>query len=382
MIKTENKINKGEKLSMKRKNNGKGIIMLGSLILALGASLTSCDVHQFPELTNEPPEPVIPDNPNKPEETKKSTISLNLQYFTDFTYRNHVYDSKTGSVKLSSQADGDTYDNLNNILPGTPMKVTVQVHKNNSSRELVISETFINELEDNYNCDLELEVPSGHDYIITAWGHLLDNTGVAFYDDSDFNSIKLIKETYCGNDDTRDAFRGRLNLNIKDESSVSGTIPMRRPMGKMEFIATGLKEYFGDIDNKGTRASVEEGYIVEISYPAYYPSAYTAMDDRLENSSTGYSFKNSFPEFNGQDEMSLGFDYIMINDTEEGAVQTQLAIYTATGEKVASTGTLTIPIQRDYHTVIRGNFLEGNNGGGIGIDPDFDGDFNIPMNNN
>ena len=357
------------------------LIMAGMSVIG-----TSCDpVHQFPEMQDEPDVPVdpTPDDPTPPEEDKTTTIGLRLQYHTDFTYRDYVYDSKSGSVKRVSDEDGDTYDNLENLKPGTPMKVTVKVHLDNSARTLVSTQTFLTELEENYDCDVEMEVPSGNDYLITVWGHLLDESGNAFYNDTDFNSIELMRESYVGNTDMRDAYRGRLKISTGEEKEIHDVIDMFRPMCKLEFVTTGLQEFLANEEQRlsfSTRGVSPGDYTVVISYPAYYPSHYMAMDDRLEYASTGYSYSTPLT-MNSEDdeEASIGFDYVLINNTSDAAVQAQVTVYHSDGTQVASTGMLTIPMQRDRHVVLRGNLFTTNNSGGVGIDPDFEGDINIPL---
>ena len=353
--------------------------ILSRIIIILGlftgvSALTSCDVHQWPEPNNEPPlESEIPQQPQEP----NVNVKLSLKYFTDFTYRYYNYDSKAGT--LSESEDGDTYDNIYNLEVGVPMKVTVKVHQDNSNRTLVLSESFIKELDENFDTDVELELPSGDNYLITVWGHLLDQNGEALYDDSDFNSIGLIKEKYTGNTEMRDAFRGRMKLSVSSEGEYNGVIDMHRPMGKLEFITTGLQDFFNNEEkNQGTRAVSADDYTVKISYPAYYPTHYMAMEDRLEYASQGYSFTTPLTVGNGN-ETSLGFDNVMINDTEDAAVQAQIALIGKDGSQVASTGMITIPMQRDRHAVVKGNFLTVNGNGGVGLDPDFDGDFNVPI---
>lgn len=393
-----------------------------SFLLPLLAMLTSCDVHQWPEPNNEPaPEqpskpdqpnnpdkPNNPDNPNNPEDPdnpdnpddptdpdnpdgppfdpgteEKTTLNLSLQYLTDFSYRDYTYDSKTGAVKAASQGDGDTYDNLERIAPGTPMKVTVKVHLDNPQKTFVSSHTFVTELDNNYDCKAEIVVPTGYDYLITAWGHLLDEKGNAFYNEADFNSIELVRSTYRGNTDLRDAFRGRLKLSVPEEGEIRDIIPMRRPMCKLEFVTTGLQEFFANEEKRqsiGSRAVSPDDYTVVVSYPAYYPSHYMAMEDRLEFASQGYNFTTPITlSADNADETSMGFDYVLINDTSDAAVQVQVTVLHRDGTQLASTGMLTVPMFRDRHVVVRGNFLTTNGSGGVGIDPDFEGDFNIPI---
>lgn len=344
-------------------------LLSGLLLVCL--TLASCEVHEWPVPNNEPqPEP----------EVKYATLSLQLEYFTNMYYWHQAYENSSTTTTVSKDPN-DYYDNLTNIPQGSRLAVTVKVHRNNSSRTLVSADTFMTEWAGDFNSTVDVTVPVGQEYIITVWSQLVDANG-ALYDETDFNSIKLIKERYDGNTNMRDAFRGRINMSVTTAESVTEVVQMRRPMGKLEFVTTGIKDFFANEKARqklsGQTVSADD-YTVVISYPFYYPSAYNAMDDRLEDASTGYSFSAPLTLSGDGDETSLGFDYVLINDSGDEAVQAQVSIVHKDGTQVASTGMITIPIARDHHTVVRGNFLVGNGGGGIGLDPDFDGDFNITM---
>ena len=354
--------------------SGKFLGFLGFMMLLL----TACDVHQWPVPNDEPqPGPEVPT-------LKNVNLNISLEYLTEMKYWEHTYDGKTGKITDTSSDDSDTYDNLDNILPGSLLEVTVKVHKDNSNRTLVSSDSFITKLAENFDSEVDIELPAGGDYIITVWSHLLDDNGEALYDHSDFNSIRLIKEKYSGNNDMRDAFRGRTYISVSGEENLEEKVTMKRPMGKMEFITTGLQEFFAAEEKRlkdTTRAVSPDDYTVLISYPYYYPYSFTAMDDRNEDALPGFGFYAPLTLTRaGDDETSLGFDYVFINDIDNGAVQVQVSLIHTDGTTVSSTGTLTVPVKRSRHTVLKGDFLQSSsNGGGIGIDPDFEGDFNIPM---
>ena len=119
-----------------------------------------------------------------------------------------------------------------------------------------------------------------------------------------------------------------------------------------------------------------EDYRVVISFPGYYPSSYSAMDDYLENSSSGVAFATQMT-VTGVGMASLGFDYVMLNNILSGGVQARVDVYRLDGTRVAGSKTIDIPMRRDYHTLLRGAFLSMEGSGGVGIDPGFNGDHNI-----
>ena len=61
----------------------------------------------------------------------------------------------------------------------------------------------------------------------------------------------------------------------------------------------------------------------------------------------------------------------------DGGVDVSVDVYRFDGVRVAGSSPFTVPMRRDYHTVLRGAFLSMEGRGGVGIDPGFNGDHNI-----
>lgn len=353
-----------------------GLLTIGSILL-----LSSCDVHQFPEMR----EPVTP--PETPVET--STMHLSLVYSPDLYVWNHTYDTKTGKITEQNPSLDifpdypGTSEKYSNIIEGSVMEIHVKV-TDSKSKEVAYETFYKSADEKGYDTEISMELESGKDYIVTAWSHLLESDeSLPFYDASDFNSIKLISDKFSGNTDYRDGYRGKISI-AADELDNVKEVAMSRPMAKYEFVTTDLSEFLEiEAARRGTSTrSISEDYVVVIYYPAYYPDSYSAFDDRLENANGGYSFDSVITtevNITGDNEASLGFDYVLANNDKDVAVQAQLAVFDKTGIQVSSTSLLTIPLRRDHHTVLRGTFLTSTGNGGIGIDPGFDGDHNITI---
>lgn len=343
----------------------------------LAALMSSCDVHQWPEQQQDVPEPDVP----------PVTISLRLEYDTDFYVWEHRYDPVLGKVE-------EMYPSLDifpdypgasskyeNIAPSGRMETCIRVFPASNSSQCVGEYTFSDTLDGvSYDRDIEMEIPDdGGVYDLVVWSHLLrtDDMG-AFYEPSDFNRVHLIPENYRGNTDYRDGFRGRIRIDAATEVNGRYVVRMNRPMGKFELVTTDLSEFLDretEVRHLSARASAED-YRVVISFPMYYPSSYSAMDDRLENASTGVSFETRMT-VTGESEASLGFEYVLLNNIMDNGVQTSVAVYRMDGTRVAGSSVFTIPMRRDYHTLLRGAFLTMEGSGGVGIDPGFNGDHNV-----
>lgn len=344
--------------------------------------LVGCDVHQWPERITEPdPDPEVPPTPGTP----PAKVLLHLQYLTDFYVWEHRYDPVTGaieevdpSLRVFPDYPG-TSSKYNQLAPTGQVRVYVKVFPASSLLQCVAEETFIHDIDGTYDSDLELELPGYGTYDIVVWSDLLESSQAApFYDPSSFSQVHLIPDNYQGNTDYRDGFRGQLRVDVASETVDRQVVYMKRPMGKFELVTIDLAEFLERETanrNLSARASAEE-YRVVISFPMYYPSSYSAMDDRLEDVSTGVAFQTSMT-VTGESEASLGFEYVMLNDLADNGVQTRVDVYRPDGTRVAGSTVFTIPMRRDHHTLLRGAFLAGSSDGGVGIDPGFNDDHNI-----
>ena len=345
-------------------------LLLTALLVAVG-----CDVHQWPE-------------PKEPSPESPDPVTLRLRYGPDFWVWRHLYDPKQDEHPVEMYPDSDfdpahpgTTSVYDNTLSSGLMKVGVKVYRSGNLSNCIAEYEFVREVSEGYDCEVDIELEQG-DYEVVAWSQLLEGAGSApFYEASDFRGIGIIGENYRGSTDHRDAFRGRTSLGFPGGSVSSGEkvfeVQMRRPMGKFEFETIDLSEF---LDNETRRRSLStrakaEDYTVVISYPLYYPNGYNAVSDDIASDS-GYRFETKMT-VTGESEASMGFDYVFINNITDGAVQAQVSVYDLAGEQVAHSQTIMIPIRRDHHTILRGAFLTMNANGGVGIDPDYDGDHNV-----
>ncbi len=72
----------------------------------------------------------------------------------------------------------------------------------------------------------------------------------------------------------------------------------------------------------------------------------------------------------------MGFDYVFVNG-KESAVTVKVGIYDDENRQLSISEAIEVPLKRNYHTVIRGPFLTSKASGGVNIDPDYNGDYNL-----
>ena len=369
----------------------KGLKLIAGLCFMILSALTvtSCDVHQFPEPPQDPvlPDtPTVPDDPTPPEPDDPDLyvdLNLNFYYTTEMYLWEHYYDPKVAAVQEQypeANVDGN-HPGTTEILKGkvgTGLKhITAQFYRSGNSSSYNRLEEYLHPVEEGYDLSVPIKILPGH-YDIVAFSDLRESeVNPRFYDTSNFHSIKIDYNNYKANNNHRDTFRGMSSVELGEDGDEIDII-MRRPMAKYEFVTTDLSEFLDKETERrtlSTRASLDD-YTIKIYYSTYHPSAYSAMDDRLENSIAGVSFTTQ-TTVTGESEASLGFDYVFINDYDDAGVQATIVVYDANGETVAQSNQITVPLRRDHHTLLRGAFLTMNGSGGVGIDPGFDGDHNV-----
>lgn len=349
-------------------------------IIVLALSLTSCDIHQWPATKD-----TIP-------------VNLHLHYETDFWVWEHQYHQETGIVSQTLPDDigvdeehPGTSERYSGMCPSGTMRYIVRAYRTGSWSEYAKEFVFTRDIAEGYDCNLTIGLEPG-DYEIVVWSDLLEESNdTPYYDASDFRSIDLqYRANYHACTNYRDGFRGIVSAisiqeTIKATDSEEADIIMRRPMAKFEFIATDLS-LFADKELVRRSAAGREpaqinfnNYTVRFYYINYVPVSYSAVSDRLVDSTVGLTFDSQLTEL-ATGEASLGFDYVMLNSNGT-SVRVQIGIYDETGEQVAMTPVVDVPLRRDHHTILRGIFMStdnpSGNGGGIGIDPGFSGEFNM-----
>jgi len=335
--------------------------------------LSACDVHEWPDL---------PDNVQ---------FTLKLRYEPDMTYWNHVYDG----TDVNETGEGATYDNRR--LQGS-IRYTVRAFPAGTMQRaasmFVREFTFTKNISEGYDHEVALALPPG-EYDLMVWSDLTETSGdTPFYDVTDFAGIELHGD-HVGNNDYRDAFRGyttiALSADVAERLPQSYEIAMERPLAKYEFIANDVAEFIrheyarrsreaeeadvlADGDKVPVRVNVED-YRVVFYYVGFMPCSFGMHVDKPVDSSTGVMFESTLKKLN-EDEATMGFDYVLVNG-KETAVTVRMGLYDTDGNMLSVTGPVDVPLKRSRHTVVRGRFLTTDAGGGIGIDPGYNGDFNI-----
>ena len=330
-------------------------------------TLSGCCIHQWPEQDEVP-----------------CAMTLHLKFNPDFYVWEHVYDAERGRVteanpdKAVHPEHPGTTDLYDNTQRSGYIRHVVRIYPTGESFYYIKEIEVFNETAGLYDCDIPISIAPGK-YDIVVWSDLYE-AGKSFYDATDFLSVNLTTPHWA-NTDFRDAFRGVTTVDAEVEANLEATVDMHRPMAKFEFISTGLKEFMNREAARtfDSRVSLST-YKVVFTYTNFMPCSYSVIDDRLVDSRTGVQFESAIIQIS-DDEVSLGFDYVMINSTSleraSQGVTVMVTIYDEQGEQTANSVPITVPLRRDDHTVIRSAFLSENAKGGVAIDPAYDGDHNV-----
>lgn len=271
-----------------------------------------------------------------------------------------------------------------------------QLYKSGTTTDPVWENTIYSNDFTRKDFTLDLALYPG-EYDLYVWSDVCDaSTGKSlYYDTRDFATITYL-EPYEGDTDLKDAFRGMHSFKIDNtiylEPTATEKVTLERPLAKYMFVATDLSDFIDKELTRGrmrgldtrqgethplTRELEEElsTYYVKIIYPLYVPAVFDNFTDKPIDSWTGISFDARITP-RSEDEAILGFDYVMVNNSESG-VQVAMEIYDEEGTKIGSTATILISTLRDRTTIVYGRFLTSQEDAGVSIDPNFSGQFNI-----
>lgn len=368
--------------------------------IAAVLALSSCNVHEWPQ-----------------DEEESYPFVLDMQFETNLPlYKEVCY---TRDAKAEESRAGESDHDIRYIV-----NVYSVTDEDDANRFVWRQYKFNRSYAINHDYRVQLQLPEGN-YRFRVWSDHVNTESQEdkYYNTTDFTELYLHEEDgHQGSNEFRDAFRGEAYGVVEDPELYyqrHGVAPdnhaqaqMKRPMGRYEFISTDLDEFLDKAvqnaneetreallraasraqsrgeDTKGeifwnglTRDEVAEAiglgnYRVVFGYNAFMPSSYNLYTDKPSDSSTGVTYESKMQVSN--EGMQMGFDYILVDD--QTTMNLNMSVYDSEGNLIANTSGVEVPVARSKNTVVKGTFLTVSNGGGVAIDPGFDGDdFNIKV---
>ena len=333
------------------------------VLLASVFALTGCDVHEFPDIPGKVP------------------FTLHLDCTTELPiYQEINYTTRSG--KQATEHD---------------IRYIINIYRSddgeNFTRQADTTIVYTRHLDEEKDHSIQLNLNQGF-YNFIVWSDHVDKgtSGDKYYNTSNFAEIAYPdRENYEGNNDFQDAFRGTVQAVVlynqySDGSIVAqeASVQLERPLAKFKFISTDLEEFVGQVlenaASKGKTASRTinpDDYRVVFRYTGFMPCSFNMFTNKPNDSWTGVSFDGKMIPLD-EHEIELGFDYVFVNGAES-KTNVAVEVYDKDGELLSSTNTVEVTLVRSKLTIVRGNFITSKATGSVGINPDYNGDFNIEI---
>jgi hypothetical protein len=270
-------------------------------------------------------------------------------------------------------------------------------NENEAYARFEFTQDDVNRLDNSF----KLNIMEG-EYRFRAWVDYIDSRTAepAFYNADDLHFIKLFGRDedikHSGNNDFRDAFTGCVDAEVirfgGNHAPTSATVKMYRPLSKVVFITNDLRDWITKVVTNRLEMMAQSGqlnssadimhvdlndYIVKVIYPQYMPNAFNIVTDRTAWSDVNVSFESKLTKMS-ETEAAMGFDYVFANE-EDPKVVMVVSLHSKDGTQLARSFDITVPLERGKVTTVRGSFLLEESDGGVSINPDFDGEFNIVL---
>ena len=395
------------------------LILLGLVAVVVVPMLeTGCDVHEFP---GEEPMP----RPTDVECEVEVEIDFDLVEMPWLTTIEYTVEGGAKQV------------NTRGALEGYDMRYQFFVYENitrdsrTASRTAVETFVFTTSDIDDLSRAIRFRLRPGS-YTVRVWADFVEHGKMTdlFYDTSDLTEITLIPDRngdVVGNNHYRNAFLGETTLEIPEEALlyaaearahdeevgeaysyephsftvrhtrgdeknvyvVRAKCVMDRPLARYEFITTDLRKFLGDYisrhmptrgDEPVSRNEAEEilaGHYARVRYTGYMPCAFNFYNNRPCDSWLGMGYNAPITPLD-DNTARMGFDYVFVNGNQT-SVDVVLDIYTSQGVRISTTDPISVPLKRNHYTLIRGPFFSAEAHGGIGINPNFNGEYNIEI---
>ncbi len=324
------------------------------------AALTACNVVlEYPDPDVEPVDPTL----------VNLDVSIEVSISSYLEFQLYATDSET-----KSESENNYY-----------LRTIIELYDQDDMTLPMITETLYtpySEIED-FNIVFAEDLKA-KEYTLAVWCDIVEQSGSSdffFYTGSTLSQIKYI-DPYQGNTELKSAFSDVVEIDLTPyQDRWYGTyecvVELERPQAMFEIISTDLEKFLDEQGNSLDDDTDFNNYTVKVSYDGYMPYGYNALTEKPNEAQQGISYMTNL-EILSATEARLAFDQVFVNHTESG-VNVSLVVYDENGEIVAEVGSQAITINRNMNTVVMGEFLTSDYVPGIGIDPSFDGEYNVTI---
>ena len=122
---------------------------------------------------------------------------------------------------------------------------------------------------------------------------------------------------------------------------------------------------------------IQDYHQIHFIYNGYLPTGFNVLTQKLNDSQTGYHFDSTPTWIKGTPDARMGFDYIFVNGEQSSVTVSVEIVSKKDGTVVNRADGIVVPTYRGKETVVRDKFFTRDYAPGIGINPEFEGEFNI-----
>ena len=252
-------------------------------------------------------------------------------------------------------------------------RIVVGAYQNNRlAEQTVVYEDLptTNRLQTKVRMDLH-----ARDYRLAVWADYVSAVDT-FYNVADLTGVIKSDGSYRANTEYKAAFFANADLDLtgyRDQwgQKVEVELKPETAVGRYELVATDLKDFRERIaDGEVTGTS----FRARLNYNDYLPVGFNALDGITRHAFNYMSYNRSFSVLDdGSEEMTLAFDYVLLNAGETVSIPMTLEIVSGdgSGEKVIASTTFRVNCTCGGNEIVRSNFLTADPNNGVGIDTEW-----------
>lgn len=219
-------------------------------------------------------------------------------------------------------------------------------------------------LNDAKTAEFKTRLVAGQTYKLVFWADAAAVVDGGAFTDKHYNTEDLANvqladvAAYTGNDDTRDAFFGTLDVTL--EAAQTLDVSLQRPFGQLNISTLDMAE-------------VKSGDLKPTKVDIRFESVYTGIN-LLTGELTGQLTALNYSENVAlASESQLSVDYIFAKPQEDFLAKFTMGFYNDGGDRVAADYVFTdVPVRRNYKTNVSGNLLTKQADILVTVDPVFD----------
>ena len=263
--------------------------------------------------------------------------------------------SAFGAIDFFNDADWANYD----------LRYTLEVYDANDdgTGEPIYRERLVNYLDKYAPTTFDLRLVPNREYKFVVFADFVEQGSKddLYYDTTDLRNItaKTGAEGWNAMNEVRDAYF--VSENVEVSTSLTKTLTLTRPFGKVRVIATDL-DYIAGYSAPGY---VEVTYHTEALYKSF-----NAINGQLNATPLagnelvyGFEVKKNTPYTEGYDaeakNQTLFADYLFARESQQMPINFKMAVYESKGGRLIKETDFNtqIPVQRNYLTTITGDIL-------------------------